>query len=163
MKIMNRFNEFMIVVLMIFSAIFCLLGPFIHLGAFFDFYLAPLRPMMAVGFFGLLIIFYPTAYIVKKITGKLSRDSYRKISVDISPKWMRFILGFLIFYTLGSFAHDIIITRWMQLPIKNEIHALSNKVRVISSLWLLIYFVVFSLLYDCRHLNKYGHPLMESD
>ena len=143
---------------MFFSFACCLFSLFVHLGAFFHFYHAPKQLIMLIGFYGILASFYPMGYFLSKTTSNLSKEEYKKYMLSICPRWMNLTVGFLIMYAAANVAFYF-ITR--QSPADNELYALDAKYRTLSSLWLALHFLIFTMLYGCRYLKKYGYPLVE--
>jgi hypothetical protein len=147
----------MIVILMVLSALCGLLSALIHMGALFHFYHATRILLAVVGFYGVMAFLYPMGYILKKTTGDLSREEYRKCMRSIWPRWMGLTVGFLIMYAIANIAFYFITRR---PPADNELYALDAKYRTFSSVWLALHFLIFLMLYGCRYLMKYGYPQM---
>lgn len=145
-------------ILMIISVVFFLLSLFVHLGSSFHFYHASKEIMMLIGFYGILVSFYPMAYILSKTSRELSKEKYRKFMLDICPRWMTLAVGFLIFYALANAVYYFASRQLADVPADNQLYSLDAKYRTLSSLWMVLHFLIFTMLYGCRYLKKFGYP-----
>ena len=142
------------------SLLCCFLSLFIHIGSLFHFYHASRTLLIAIGFYGIVAFVYPMGYILKKTTGDLSRDEYKKYMHSICPRWMNLTVGFLIMYAIANIGFYFITKRPLE---ENEFYAFDAKYRTLSSIFLSVHFLIFTMLYCCRHLKKYGYPATDKE
>ncbi len=134
----------------------------VHLNTFFHFFQPSDKLLLIAGPFGVFILVYPTIFTLQRETVKLSKSDYKKVLRDIIPSWAISVGAVLLLYATGSTIYYFLFKHSSDPSLTNTGSAMDAKIRMATSLTLLLYSFVFGWLYACRRLKKYGHPLLDS-